>query len=304
MSVTAEDLILAPRIRPGRWPARDWGAAGAARRLTRAYELAQEIPFDDDSRLVFFSDCHRGDNSRADEFARNEALFLQVLGFYNQAGFTYIEVGDGDELWQNRRFCSIRQAHGRVFDLLHQFHRQGRLHLITGNHDLGGDLRRPVVKDGIPTVESLILRHTRTQQRLFVVHGHQADFKSDRLGTLSRLAVRYLWRRARLWGLAQLAQWRDLDRDYATLERRLLAWAAARQQLLICGHTHHPRSAAYSAAPYFNTGSCLVPGVITGLELQGGELRLVRWTAGPDCSAGALRTLLAPPRLLRRFPGA
>ncbi len=89
----------------------------AAKRLTEVFKAAEEVPFDDTSRFVFFSDCHRGDNSRADAFAINENLFLRALGYYHRHGFTYIEVGDGDELWKNRRFCDVREAHGRAFDL-------------------------------------------------------------------------------------------------------------------------------------------------------------------------------------------
>jgi len=66
----------------------------AHRRLTEVFEAAQRVPFDDDSRIVFFSDCHRGDNSRADGFARNKALFLHALSstcctnLTGKAGFT------------------------------------------------------------------------------------------------------------------------------------------------------------------------------------------------------------------------
>ena len=74
----------------------------AHKRLTKVFEAAKRIPFDDSSRIVFFSDCHRGDNGRTDPFARNKELFLHALNHYYREGFTYIEVGDGDDLWQNR----------------------------------------------------------------------------------------------------------------------------------------------------------------------------------------------------------
>ena len=34
------------------------------------------------------------------------------------ARFTYIELGDGDELWENRSMKQIIEAHGDVFSLL------------------------------------------------------------------------------------------------------------------------------------------------------------------------------------------
>ncbi|MEN8798427.1 MAG: serine/threonine protein phosphatase, partial [Flavobacteriaceae bacterium] len=36
------------------------------KRLSRAYKNAKLIPFDDSSKFILFSDCHRGDNSFAD----------------------------------------------------------------------------------------------------------------------------------------------------------------------------------------------------------------------------------------------
>lgn len=41
----------------------------ASRRLEEAFEAAAVIPVDDASPLASLSDCHRGDNSRADAFA-------------------------------------------------------------------------------------------------------------------------------------------------------------------------------------------------------------------------------------------
>jgi hypothetical protein len=68
----------------------------AYRRLSQAFKSARVFPFDDASRFVFFSDCHRGDNSRADSFVGNKELFLHALTHCYREGFTYIEVGDGD----------------------------------------------------------------------------------------------------------------------------------------------------------------------------------------------------------------
>ena len=70
----------------------------------------QPIPFDDTSKLIFFSDCHRGDNSWADEFARNQSLYFFALKNYYDQGFTYIEIGDGDDLYKNKHF-SISAMH-------------------------------------------------------------------------------------------------------------------------------------------------------------------------------------------------
>ena len=271
-------------------PARRYWPSYVHRRLSQAFKSAKIVPFDDTARIIFLSDIHRGDNGPADAFVRNEALFLAALTHYYHAGYTYIEVGDGDELWKNHRFNDIRRAHACVFDLLHQFNRQNRLHLILGNHDIVDNRARRVDKDGILTHEGLILRHTRTGQQVFVVHGHQADFTSDRLNGTGRFVIRYVWKRLQLLGWVATTSREDRRHKPGIIESRIVEWVEAHRQITICGHTHRPASTRYGAAPYFNTGSCVYPGYITGLELQDGELHLVKWTA----QSGSTQTQMLP----------
>ncbi|MBN1640429.1 MAG: glycosyltransferase [Anaerolineae bacterium] len=101
--------------------------ARAHGRLEQVFLAAPTVAFDSQSRFVFLGDCHRGNGGRTDAFAVNEDLVCHALSHYFRAGFTYVEVGDGDELWQNRCFNDIRRAHGRTYDLLHRFHADGRL---------------------------------------------------------------------------------------------------------------------------------------------------------------------------------
>jgi hypothetical protein len=65
------------------------------KRLTEVFRSSQEIPFDDGSKFILFSDCHRSNNSWADDFANNQSLFFFALQHYFKDGFTYIELGDG-----------------------------------------------------------------------------------------------------------------------------------------------------------------------------------------------------------------
>ena len=271
----------------------------AHRRLTHVFEAARRVPFDDSSRFVFFSDCHRGDGSRADSFARNKALFLHALHHYYRQGFTYVEVGDGDELWKNRQFSAVRRAHARIFDLMHRFDQQGRLHLIVGNHDIRGDRHDRVEKDGLVAREGLVLHHAQTGQQAFVIHGHQADFKSDRLDFLGRFLVRHVWRRLQIMGVGSPPSVPHGSHNRESIQRRIVDWIQAYRHTVICGHTHRPVFARHGDPPYFNTGSCLYAGYITGIEIQNGEIALVRWAAGPKGSGEFKRALMAPARKLR-----
>lgn len=275
------------------------------RRLNGVLKNSSHVPFDDSSRYIFFSDLHRGDGSRADAFAPNRDLFLQVLtGYYNQ-GYSYIEIGDGDELWKTWRFDEIYRAHEQVFDLLHQFDCKDRLHVIAGNHDLVDGRRGPVDKGGIVAHEGLVLSHSRTGLELFIVHGHQADRKSDFMPRTSRAVVGYIWPRLQLLGIAGVPSPISHIRKFNIIERALKGWVSAQKQAVICGHTHRPMSAIRGEVPYFNTGSCVFPGNITGLEIANGEISLVSWfirgVTRPGSAVRLERQLAAPPRKLRNL---
>lgn len=275
----------------------------AQRRLSAALARAPELPFDDDSKIIFFSDVHRGDNSRIDSFKANKALYLHALRHYFSQGYTYIEVGDGDELWFNRRFTDVLAAHGDVYALLHAFAAQQQLHIIAGNHDTQSLSCDGVIKDGIPTCEGLILRHRRSGFPVFVVHGHQADLTSWRMHFVTRILLRSIWKKMRLLGLVHNWQ-QQPERDGETLqqkleqigrgqaqriEQRIIEWAWQQQQMVICGHTHRATFAQRGGPPYFNTGSCIQPGVITGLEIVQGTIRQVRWTKRVDRETAVAR---------------
>ena len=160
-------------------------------RLTEVFQSAQEIPFDDTSRFIFFSDCHRGDNRWADSFAKNQNVFFFALEYYFNEGFTYFEIGDGDELYENKHFSDIRSAQSHIFWRMREFYRAGRFHMIYGNHDLERANPKIVEKtlfhyiddrtgqreplfDGLQLHEGLVIKHTPTGGKIFLVHGHQA----------------------------------------------------------------------------------------------------------------------------------
>lgn len=289
------------------------GLTQAYQGLTQAFQAALRIPFDDSSRFVFFSDCHRGVDSKTDAFAPNKGLFRQALEHYLRHGFTYVEVGDGDELWMNPRFSDVQRAHRPIFDLLHQFDRRNRLHLLVGNHDVAGNETDKEAKDGLGIREGLVLEHTRTGQEIVVVHGHQVDFGTELGFAISRFMVRYVWKRLqelgfgttpiwakpevkRAWPEQQIMNW--LQGHKRKIERRICAWLEACEKAVICGHTHFPHFSLPGALPYFNTGSCVIPGHITGLEIESGLLSLVQWsyaTDEPDSNERAVRREVVSP---------
>jgi len=286
-----------------------WFAPGQ-RRLDQILKRAPELPFDDSSKIILLSDAHRGDRGMHDEFVPNEDLFVHALSHYAAAGFTYIELGDGDDLWQTPRFSDIEQAYPRVFELLHQFQRQDRLHLILGNHEVQGRQYYRTNKGEWMIGEGLVLRYIHTGQRLFVVHGHQVDFWCDQLSLLTQQLVwsakRGPQRVSRAASTIAMQQRRTLirivtniwERWYASQQQKqtkqMIDWVRSRRQPVIVGHTHLPMFPNRDDAAYFNTGSCINPGYITGIEIQDGLLRFIKWFTTGDQEVHY--ALLAPAR--------
>ena len=79
--------------------------------LSKAFKNAKSVNINKDSKIIFFSDLHRGDNSYADDFRHNMIIHEYALKDYFKKEFTYIEIGDGIELWENKSFAPIYHAH-------------------------------------------------------------------------------------------------------------------------------------------------------------------------------------------------
>lgn len=263
-------------------------------RLSHAFEKAPVIPMSPGSRFCLISDCHRGDGTNGDNFLKNQNLYFTALKYYYSHGFTYIELGDGDELWENRRMSQIIEIHNNVFWLLSLFYRQNRLYLLYGNHDM--EKKKPGYSDqvcgtyfctdtqcrkelfpGLTFYEGIILEDPCTGNRLYLTHGHQADFWNSTAWKVTRFLVRYFWRPLEHFGALDPTSAAKNYKHKGRVEKRLAAYAEKNGYPLITGHTHRPRLDA--AGPfYMNTGSCVHPRCITCMEIEMGIITLVKWT--------------------------
>lgn len=268
-------------------------------RLTRAYENAKNIKFNDDSKFIFFSDVHRGDNSISDEFAHNQNIYYHALEHYYKNGYTYIEVGDGDELWEHSRFKHVRSAHSDVYWVMKKFFLENRLHILYGNHNMEFANRHKVEKqlynfydeyldiyddlfDGIDVEESIVLEHETTGQKIFVVHGHQGDLMNDQLWRISRFWLRYFWRFMHIIGFRNPSSPAKNRTKRHKIEKNYNKWISKHKVMLICGHTHRPKYPGNGDLPYFNDGCCVHPRGINGIEIENSKIMLVYWRVMPD----------------------
>ncbi|MDD3833654.1 MAG: metallophosphoesterase family protein [Oscillospiraceae bacterium] len=289
-------------------------------RLSEVYKRSMEIPFDNSSKFVFFSDCHRGDGSLADDFNRNQNIFYSALKHYYANEFTYFDLGDSDELWKNKKFSKISTTHSDTFRLIREFYNAGRFFMIYGNHDILKrsplyikknfaqiydphiDRHEPLFDD-IKAHEGLIIKHKETGVKLFLVHGHQGDLVADIFWKVGSFLTRNVWRRFESFGLRDPT---SAAINYAVLkkvERKFIEWIEKNNQPIICGHTHRPSCPSEDAPPYFNDGSCIYNNSITCLEIVNSEITLIKWDikTNPDRAFYVDREVIAVPRRIETF---
>lgn len=285
-------------------------------RLHRAYKNAKRISFNDASKFIIFSDCHRGDNSFADDFANNRNIYFHALNHYYKEGFTYCELGDGEELWENIEFKSILEAHKNVFDLMKQFYNEDRLFRVVGNHDMVYRNQSYVKKHlysyfnkvtgkeeplfpGVTFTEGLILENSDSKQEIFMCHGHQADWWNYVGWKFNRFMVRALWRQLQIFGIGDPTSPAKNYRELIKVEKRTKRWIIEMNNIFtITGHTHRPRFPEPGDIAYFNDGSCVHPRSITGLEIENGSISLIKWSiaTSDDGTLKVVRSLLEGPQ--------
>lgn len=284
------------------------------RRLKGVYHTASIVQFNSKSKFIIMSDCHRGKGNIGDNFQPNQPVYIGALEYYYDSGFSYIELGDGDELWENRCLKPIIEAHSDVFELLSRFYNDDRLYMLYGNHDAAKQkksylksncnsyycdsaLCQKTLFPGIEIPEGIILQDSKTKSQILLIHGHQISFLNDTLWPLTRFLVRHVWKPLESIGfLAPTSpSWPREKAEKA--ERKLSSFAKQEKIMMIAGHTHRPVFAKPGDTPYFNDGSCVHPGGITGIEIENGMISLVKWyvSSRKDRTMYIERELMAGP---------
>ncbi len=331
---------------------RDRYIARVAEGLEKAHENAKVLELSlDETRLVLFSDLHRGIGDRADDFRPCRKIYHAALGYYDALDYRLGLLGDIEELWQ-RILPGILDCYAGTLAVERRFFDDGRGLRLLGNHDeiLAWSWHRNMLADHVGDIELLDSVRLRLLDgagsplgEILLVHGHQGIHYS----WLDRFVVRWVWTPIQKFTGITLGL-PSTDHSIRNLhERALYEWAAGRPGLLlVCGHTHQPvfMSAAWvdsvnselerlresgadpeavamkeaelhwiaadldelrtslpdDARPcYFNTGSCSYrDGSITGIEIDRGRIRLVRWTGD---SGAPLRTVLREADLANVF---
>ncbi len=289
-------------------------------RLTEAYKKARVEYIDEKSKYVFLSDCHRGSGSLADEFTKNENAYNVALNYYFENGYTYVEAGDGDELWEHPKFGDIKGAHYDVFENIKRFFDDDRFILLYGNHNIylkkGYYVKNNYYTyydhyheighkflQGINPIEALVLKVKKTNQEILIVHGHQGDFLNDQFWYFTMLSLKYFWRFLHAFGIQNPASPVKNAQKRHKIEKNYNKWIRKYRSMLICGHTHRVKFPKSNELPYFNIGCCVYPTRITGIEISEGKIQLVQWKIVPN-DIGVLRVkrdIIQGPEPIEKF---
>lgn len=287
------------------------------RQIDKVYESSPVHKIDDNSRIVIMSDCHRGGGNLADGFGENQNICYAALKTYNKLKYTYIELGDGDELWKNKRISEIKAVHCDIFQLLTQYYTANRLWMLYGNHDME-KMCKPTLFDtyydvvsnkqkpllpGAVIYEGLLLRYEPAGKELFLLHGHQADFFNYSLWRLARFLVRHVWQRLELIGVNDPTSAAKNNKVKSKIEKRLMKWAQEKDVPVIAGHTHRPVFPEPAEGKYFNDGSCVHPWNIMAIEISSGNISLVKWRqkTKDDGTVYIGKDVIAGPRRLTEY---
>ena len=275
-------------------------------------------------KFIIFSDHHKGNRDHGDDFANNELNYLAALDYYLLNKFTYINLGDSEELWK----YTPEQVISKNIKALRaeaKFQEQGKYFKAFGNHDVTWKNTLDVdkwFKDiftlPLPVWEGILLK-TKINARplsIFLTHGHQGDKMSDN-NSFSTWMVAHVWRPVQRYLKINV---NTPAKDYWLRDKHnimMYEWSSHKENLLlITGHTHKPvfASGKYSdhesnkidesvtgdkkinlKPSYFNSGCCCYnDGDITGIEIDSGEITLVKWHLENNASK---RTVLEKIRL-------
>ncbi len=255
-------------------------------KLDKIYKKARKIAIDNQSKLVIMSDCHRGIGNKNDNFLENKYIYKKALTYYDKKQFTYIELGDGDELWEVKNYEKIKEEYNDIFKLIKKFHDKKRFIMIYGNHDICKK-SKTFIKKHFEKEKDILLKELTIREaivldylgyEIFLVHGHQVDFLNSTLWRLSRFAVRYIWSILEFIGIKDPTGPIKNHKVTKKVDKKLNNWSKKNQKIVIAGHTHKPVYPKVGDSMYFNDGSCVHPDGITCLEIENGKLTLVKWS--------------------------
>jgi len=258
--------------------------------LSKAFRNSEILSASEDFKLIIFSDHHRGRRDGADDFVVCEDTYRTALNHYIDESYELCLLGDVEEFWENP-FWIVMNKYKDILALEKEFHVKTKLHRIWGNHDDVWQFPDILAKflgnlfPNISVIESLVLEfcHYGVSKPIFLIHGHQGNFESDRFAFISKFFVRFIWRNIQRLFKIPLSTPATNYKLKSKHDAAMYTWAEKNDSVIICGHTHETIFPEDKQPIYFNTGCCSYGnGNITGIEISEGKLRLIEWEKGHE----------------------
>jgi UDP-2,3-diacylglucosamine pyrophosphatase LpxH len=207
------------------------------------------IPFNlQQGKFIIFSDQHKGARDLADDFRNAEKSYLAALQHYYDNGFLFINLGDCEELWENKP-AVVTKKNEEVLQAEARFFAQNRYYRIYGNHDLEWkyDIQRnwylkPTFGNQLKVYEGAVLTtsYNNKEYSIFLAHGHQGDQKSDG-NQFSTWFVAAIWTPIQRFLEISIDSIADSFELVDKHNIMMYEWSITQQDLLfISGHTHKP----------------------------------------------------------------
>ena len=199
-------------------------------------------------RFIIFSDEHKGIRDDADDFRKADPNYRSALDYYFTQGYTFINLGDCEELWENAP-GPVMKSNRDCLASEKSFLDAGRYVRIYGNHDLEWKYQIqqkawlvPVFGKELKVYEGLALDtvYNGNVYTIFMAHGHQGDQRSDGNAFSS-------WFVAAIW--TPIQRFLDINvntpaTSFTLTDRHnimMSEWSATQSHLIfISGHTHKP----------------------------------------------------------------
>ncbi len=255
------------------------------RQINKLYNFSKQIDLKKENKVFIFSDCHRGAGDKADDFNHNYELFLDIINDYANRGYLLIELGDGEELWENNDFEKIFKTYRKIYEIYVKLSLKNKFYIIWGNHNRNWKNPKKVCKKislflnkeiDMQAYESLILKYE--SKKTLLLHGHQGELINDKLWWVGKFFVRKLWRPIQLrFGLPDVTSAAKNHKIRIKADKRFIKWVKNTKIPVIIGHTHRPSFPGKKQHLYFNSGSCIHPEGISGIEISDKKMKLIKW---------------------------
>ncbi len=224
--------------------------------INKVFTKSPEFNLGEEMKLAILSDSHIGDGKEgSDDFKENAWIYKNALEQYRTSGFTLILLGDIEELWE----CSLEKvisAYKELFEKHTEFQKDGRLTRIVGNHDIFVSEKKHLEKikkklkkekkekliEYLPKPQKYPwgLKLKYKGETLFLIHGHQPDFLSNKIWKISRFFVRYFWKPIQILFKITSTSPYKVYKVRNHLEQIYYSWANEKKVVIITGHTHRP----------------------------------------------------------------